>query len=121
MSYLLVFAGQSQNDFNCPAHEVCKGCAHCINIGQATTECQKYGIIVHTKCYKKTNFSLINRLHYCFNCQASIVQRYNPFTEIEDTDNNDKDNFYEQSLTSSVGVLTTTSKVIEQCKEFNIS
>ena len=120
MSSLLAFTGQSQDDFNRPLHEVCKGCAHCINIGQATTECQKCGIIIHTKCYKKTKFSLINRLHYCFNCQASIVQRYNPFTEM-DTDNSDKDNFYEQSLTSSVGVLTTASKVLEQCKEFNIS
>ena len=46
---------------------------------------------------------------------------YNPFTEIEDTDNNDKNNFYEQSLTSSIGDLTTASKVLEQCKEFNIS
>ena len=115
MSSLLAFTGQSQDDFNRRLHEVCKGCAHCINIGQATTECQKCGIINHTKCYKKTKFSLINRLHYCFNCQTSIVQRYNPFTEM-DTDNSDKDNFYEQSLTSSVGVLTTASKVLEQCK-----
>ena len=26
------------------------------NNGQATTECQKCGIIIHTKCYKKQNF-----------------------------------------------------------------
>ena len=33
-----------------------------------------------------------------------------------DTDNSDKNNFYAQSLTSSVGFLTTAPKVLEQCK-----
>ena len=40
---------------------------------------------------------------------------------MEDTENNHKDNFHQKSLTSSVGVLNTASRVLGQCKEFNIS
>ena len=104
-------------------HEVCEGCTHYINIGQATTECSKCDKIVHTKCYKKMKFSLVNKSHYCSNCQTSIPQMYNPFDQLETCNphngNNDTDNHYDQSFTESISTLQKASKILDNCREFN--
>ena len=103
---------------NRPPKEVCEGCTQFINIGQATTECQKCAKIIHTKCFKKTNFGIVNSVHYCHACHAATPPKYNPFKIINSHTDNDGDHFYNEEITDTIGPLADASEVLEQCKSY---
>ena len=65
-------------------------------------------------CFKKSKFEAINGEHYCSNCFKIILKRYNPFKLLnKHTDN--------QELTDCIGFVAKASRVLEECKNYEIS
>ena len=101
--------------------EVCEGCSKSINIGQAITECFDCSKISHTKCFKKSKFEAINGEHYCSNCCKIILKRYNPFKLLNKHTDNDSNHSYNQELTDCIGFVAEASRVLEECKNYEVS
>ena len=97
--------------------ELCCCCLKSIRIGQAVTECSNCNNIIHTRCFKISDFRTINYLFYCGNCKDEIAIRYNPFKLIEqsrDNDNEDDDDYeYDE--------IATVSNILENCTAFTIA
>ena len=98
--------------------EKCSCCLKCISIGQAITECGKCSNIIHTKCFKSSEYSAINNSFYCNVCKVDIMTRYNPFKLIEQriddsNANDDADYDYDE--------ISTASSVLENCRAFTVS
>ena len=96
--------------------EVCSCCTRSINIGQSINECQKCNCVIHTKCYKLSNFSKVNNNHVCQLCAPSVTKRYNPFkveldrvSDNEDADSVDSVEIYD---------LYKISNILESCKSY---
>jgi hypothetical protein len=107
--------------------EVCSGCGKNINIGQSTTECTKCSKLVHSKCLKKANFTVVNDNQYCGLCHHTIPIRYNPFRDItltqnhiQESDEND-DHFYNNDFVETVDDIMNASNILEQCKSYSAS
>ena len=69
-----------------------ENCSHCLKnicLGQPTFECFKCNIILHVKCYKKSESAILNGEYYCSACKDNIAYKYNPFREISDDDSED--------------------------------
>ena len=98
--------------------EVCGCCSKNIQIGQPMTECNNCVAIIHTKCYKKSNFRDINSHHYCGACQPLIPTRYNPFKHSSTIPlDDDSDHFYNENIYETVECLSTASQILENCRE----
>ena len=88
------------------------GCCHKnINIGQSISVCHECNCVIHTKCYKLSNFDKINNNIFCENCRTEVVIRYNPYKHnVEDDDEN-----------SDVSkTLQTMNNILENCKSYTI-
>ena len=91
--------------------EKCGYCQKNVNIGQSICECYKCNCVIHTKCYKLSNFDKINNSFFCENCITEVVVRYNPYKHnIEDDDEN-------SDVTES---LQTMSNILENCKSYTV-
>ena len=101
--------------------EVCEGCSKSINIGQAITECFDCSKISHTKYFKKSKFEAINGEHHCSNCCKIVLKRYNPFKLLNKHTDNDSNHSYNQELTDCIGFVAEASRVLEECKNYEIS
>ena len=97
--------------------ELCCCCLKRIRIGQAVTECSNCNNIIHTKCFKNSNFKSINYLFYCSNCKDEITVRYHPFKLLEqckENDNEDNDDYdYDE--------ISTAYNVLENCTALTIA
>ena len=98
--------------------EVCGFCLKDIRIGQAITECNKCDKVIHTRCYIKSKFKIINLLSYCENCENSIDVRYNPYKliELSKDDDDDENSDYDYDFTE----ISKASYLLENCKAFSL-
>ena len=101
--------------------EVCEVCSKTINIGQATFECSKCTKIIHTKCLKKSKFSLFDAQYFCLTCFFNTQRRYNPFKLLDNRNNDNSDHSYNDELTDCISTIADASKALEQCKMYKIS
>ena len=70
--------------------ETCDSCSKFINIGQAITECEKCMLVVHTKCFAKSSFKLLNDSYYCQIClRTTGEEQYNPFKTMLNEDDDE--------------------------------
>ena len=95
--------------------EICSYCSKYINIGQSICECTKCDCVIHTKCYKSSNFDIINGSYFCDACKTDIVTRYNPYKF--DNDMNVEDNEY----TYVSETLHKLSNILESCKPYTVN
>lgn len=107
----------------CLKREVCKCCLKNIMFGQSITECNKCTSVIHTKCFKKSKFCIKNNLSYCSDCSGKITSVYNPFKVISNTSStnsaSDSDKSYEQELSEVFGDLSTASRLLDKCENFD--
>ena len=99
---------------------MCSCCSKNIQIGQQFTECNcpKCPSIIHTKCYKKSEFKNKNDSFYCKCCAPSIPPRYNPFSSLINQANSledDSDRFYNLNFQEISDVPVTASNILKQC------
>ena len=86
-------------------------------IGQSITDCKKCSKVIHTRCFKSSDFSTVNNLQYCKQCSTLVPLRYNPFTDLDYiNDQDDGDHFYNDSLVDSVPWLNHACKVLDNCQ-----
>ena len=52
--------------------EKCGYCHKNINIGQPISECHDCNSVIHTKCYKMSNFDKINNDFFCENYSLGV-------------------------------------------------
>ena len=93
------------------AKEVCSHCLKHINIGQSIVECYVCNCVIHTKCYKLSNFESINNDLYCANCKCSAIKKYNPFKLL----NSDDDSYNTDNETQKI------SNILESCKSYSVN
>ena len=97
--------------------EVCGYCLKNVNIGQAVTECDKCDCIIHTKCFKKSKFQVINNRNYCNNCKETIEKRYNPFESMcrSNAHNDYSDRAYNAEIGDCFEELSSISQLLNNC------
>ena len=87
-------------------------CSHCLKslcLGQKYFECFKCNCIIHEKCFKNSEASVINLNYFCSQCKALILKQYNPFKDmISKSDNNNSD-----------PLILKMSQVLEYCKPYS--
>ena len=95
------------------AKEFCEHCNKAINIGQAIVECDHCNLVIHTKCFKKSNFIQIHNQWVCAPCKEKIEPRYNPFSTWQgpDTEKHYDDDCDELAL--------TICNILEKCKSYS--
>ena len=101
--------------------EVCGCCKKFINIGHSITECQNCNSVIHTKCYKKSNFNSIENLQYCQDCTLEIQPKYNPFSFQRTSYNKDGDHHYDEDITETLDILNTASHILNSCTAHTIN
>ena len=102
--------------------EKCGTCTKFISLGQSLTECSKCSTaVIHTNCYKKSNFKNINNKFFCKNCYHQIDIRYNPFNDLEACDllEDDSDTFFSENINNFTGNLKEASRVLDACMKTN--
>ena len=99
--------------------EVCGPCNKFINIGQSLVlECEICFTGIHTKCYKKANFSSVNGLWTCKTCAGNLLPRYNPFLCLSPDEDGDK--FYDDEGAHDDIVTQSISRVLGSCKPYTV-
>ncbi len=98
--------------------EVCRHCSENVNIGQPIAECNNSNcnIVIHTKCFKKAEFSHINGQLYCCNCSLHVKPIYNPFENLDglklSSESEDLDKHYENDITDVFDELSTMRNLL---------
>ena len=97
--------------------EMCSCCFKGICVGQSITECDKCTNLIHTRCYKKSQFTFTNNLYYCDSCINSIPHQYNPFKidHIQSPTNSDDDHFYNENIYETIDCLSHASSILQNC------
>ena len=95
--------------------EHCSYCLKDVRLGQSITECNDCDKIIHTRCFKSSQFQIINNLNYCSACKCAIIVRYNPFKLIEVPENGEDEN-YEFDFDE----IATASDILEKCNPFSL-
>ena len=96
--------------------EVCGYCSKFINLGNAVCECTSCNEIIHTKCYTKSEFTIVSSRTYCKNCTNLGYHKYNPFiSQFDNLDCDDDDNFYNVNLKHTINTIQNASNVLESC------
>ena len=102
------------------AKEVCGCCQKNISLGQAVTECEKCTCVIHTKCFKKSFFQVINNRNYCCNCKDSIEHVYNPFELLcrSNSQNDYSDRPYNAELSDCFEEFSAISDILSYCTRY---
>ena len=97
--------------------EVCGCCQKNISLGQTITECQNCRCIIHGRCYKKSDYRIINRKHYCSICKDKIELIYNPFDSLcrSYSQNDHSDRHYNAEIGDCFEELTAISNLLNSC------
>jgi hypothetical protein len=90
--------------------EVCCCCLKNINIGQSITECCMCNSVIHTKCFKQSQFEIAEKNYYCKTCKLEIVKKYNPFKLIN---GEDESNEFDENIEKR-------SQILENCKSYSV-
>ena len=99
--------------------ESCEYCGKFIYIGQAILECNLCDAVIHTKCFKKSNFKFENNTTYCYDCHSNkVVPRYNPF-KICKTKSCDDEKCYNEEPIDFIDTVEAVSNILESCTSFN--
>ena len=100
--------------------EPCEYCGKPINFGHSITECFKCNVAIHTKCYKKSAFGIVNESTYCNTCAVAIKTVYNPFKTFINTESTEcnVDKFYGVELSDIIDDVTKISNVLDRCKSY---
>ena len=102
--------------------EVCGYCSKFISFGQAISECTSCNEIIHTKCYTKSEFTIVSSRTYCKNCINLAHHKYNPFiSQFDDLDYHDDENFFNVNLKHTIDTIQNASNVLETCKPYSNS
>ena len=100
--------------------EVCGCCLKNVNIGQAVTEFDKCNCIIHTKCFRKYEFRVINNRNYCNNCKETIEKIYNPFESLSRS--NSQNDFSDRPYNAEIGdcfeELSVISQLLNNCTRY---
>ena len=71
--------------------EKCEYCHKSIYLGQSISECNLCNAVIHTNCFKKSNFQFQNGNCYCTNCYLhKYIPRYNPYKNFVNQSSQDK-------------------------------
>ena len=101
--------------------EVCECCRRFIYIGQSIAECRLCNAVIHTRCFKKSDFKFENGFGYCYNCYVfKFEPRYNPYkTSISkfSVPINDE-NCYNEELIDFIDTIQIISNTLDNCKSF---
>lgn len=100
-----------------PLREVCDFCSRDIKLGQSIEECNKCNIVIHSKCFKSSNFSLVNYAYYCNNCTLSVEKRYNPYCKLIELYKDD----LEESEDLDFSTISKVASVLENCRSFTLN
>ena len=97
--------------------EVCGFCAKNINIGQPVTECKKCNCIIHTNCFKKSKYQIVNNRSYCNNCKETIERIYNPFESLcrPNSSIEYSDRHYNAEIGDCFEELSAISQLLNNC------
>ena len=95
--------------------EICMCCQKFIYLGQMILECEMCSSVIHTKCFKKSNFENIENLWHCESCTQKHVYRYNPFS----SSNSDNEAFYNEEPSDAIDLMQKMSSILENCKSYN--
>ena len=99
--------------------ETCGCCKKFISIGQTILECDKCDMIIHGKCYKKTNFSNIDSLWLCESCANDHEPHYNPFRSAYSAASGNNEAFYDEDPSDYIDTLQIMSTLLDKCKSYN--
>ena len=103
---------------NCLTKEKCDSCKKSINIGQCITECARCLSVIHSRCFKKSNYKKVNEKFYCKTCHPLIPACYNPFRKNILESDDDSDLFFNNDQSNFTGYLNEASQVLEKCGNF---
>ena len=101
--------------------EKCDSCDSKISVGQCITECNKCLSVIHSRCFKKSNYKKLNENFYCQLCQPLISIRYNPFKKMIGESESESELFFDPNQNQFIGYLNEASQVLEKCKKFDSS
>ncbi|NRB82036.1 MAG: hypothetical protein HRU38_25865, partial [Saccharospirillaceae bacterium] len=88
-------------------------------MGQAILECNLCDAVIHTKCFKKSNFKFENNTTHCYDCYLNKVEpRYNPF-KTNSSQSNDEEKCYNADPIDFIDTIETISNILENCTSFN--
>ena len=92
--------------------EVCGCCCK----SQAITECLGCNVIIHSRCYKKSFFKIVNNKSYCQNCSDNIKRIYNPFECMcQSEDSNDSSQHYNDEIGTTFEDIPKISSILNSC------
>ena len=72
-------------------------------------------MIIHTKCFKTSEFESVNSQFYCLTCAGKVVRRYNPYKLIEAS--KDIDNDYDMDY--DYDEVSKISNILENCTNYS--
>jgi hypothetical protein len=65
--------------------------------------------VIHTKCFKQSEFEITENNYYCKTCKLEIIKKYNPFKLISDED---ESNEFDENIAKR-------SQILENCKSYS--
>ena len=100
-----------------PAKEACNFCSRNINIGQPFGECNACGSIIHSHCYKKSNFKTLDNMLYCIYCYDNneCEQRY---CLLKSTNSTDNENFYNEEPSDIIDSIKYIESILSTCSMY---
>ena len=97
--------------------ELCEYCNGNIMYGQSISECLNCNSAIHTKCFQKSLFEMINDKLYCSVCSVGVDIVYNPFRSLNvQKSEPENDKFYDIELTDMIDDVTIISNILDNCK-----
>ena len=95
--------------------ETCTCCNKNIKFLQNTLTCESCGNVIHTACYKNSNFVIAEEAWHCGHCLRQHTTRYNPFMAI----NNEGDDCTNNISNDVMHSLHNITNILNSCKSYN--
>ena len=101
--------------------EVCEYCRRFVYIGQSIEECSLCNAVIHTRCFKKSDFTFENDSSYYYNCHVfKYKPRYNPYKAYISKFSVpcNEENSYNEELIDFIDTIQIISNTLENCLTF---
>ena len=101
--------------------EECECCHKYIYFGQSISECNLCNAVIHTNCFKKSNFTFQNGNCYCTECYlCKYIPRYNPYKKLvsESAQPCVEDKSYNEDPIDIIDTIQTLSSILENCTSY---
>ena len=95
--------------------EMCRYCSRSIQVGQPIAECVKCTNVIHTRCFVKAKYQIIDTKCYCDCCAEKRHSIYNPFAILCET-SNESNKFYDTELGETIQTIPEISHILDNCK-----